>query len=183
MRAPAILRLVTLGATLAMSAPAPAVAQARDTGARAAGGTLVIDKGIRISGDVFTPYTLSPSEYATLPRTSVVVDDHGTRARFEGVRLADLLARSGVQLGDSLRGRHLAISLVIEAHDGNQVVLAIAEADPTFTGRTVILADRREGAPLDEKDGPYRLIVEGDRRMSRSVRQVIGIRVVRVRPY
>ena len=177
MRAPFILRLVALGVALGALAPANAWGQ---TGAS---GALIIDKGIRISGDVPSPHTLSPSELATMPRSAVVIDDHGTRARFEGVPLAHLLVRAGIALGDSLRGRSLATSLVIEARDGYQVVLAIAEVDTSFSGRTVILADRRDGAPLDERDGPYRLIIEGDRRGGRNVRQVSGIRVVRVRPY
>jgi hypothetical protein len=183
MRAPARLSLLALGVALGAIAPDGAAAQTRTIGAPPAGGALVIDEGIRITGDIPVRYTLSPADFATMPRASVVIDDHGTRARFEGVTLAHLLLRSGIALGDSLRGRALATSLVIEARDGYQVVLAIAEVDASFSGRTVILADRRDGAPLAERDGPYRLIVEGDRRGGRNVRQVSGIRVVRARPY
>ncbi|MFN4018953.1 MAG: hypothetical protein ACK4IC_00355 [Erythrobacter sp.] len=41
-----------------------------------------------------------------------------------------------------------------------------------------LLADRCNGAALDEAEGPLRIAVQGDQREARSVRQVANLRVV-----
>ncbi len=41
----------------------------------------------------------------------------------------------------------------------------------------MILADSVDGRPLPAAEGPYRLVVPGDRRPDRSVRQVVAIAV------
>ena len=35
-----------------------------------------------------------------------------------------------------------------------RVVFALAEVDPAFAVRDIILADKRDGKPLDAKEGP-----------------------------
>jgi DMSO/TMAO reductase YedYZ molybdopterin-dependent catalytic subunit len=46
--------------------------------------------------------------------------------------------------------------------------------------RPLILANRMDGRPLPEKDGAFRLVVEGDLRPARSARLVTAIRVVKL---
>jgi hypothetical protein len=48
-------------------------------------------------------------------------------------------------------------------------------------GERVILADLMDGNPLDERTGPFQLVVEGDLRPARAVRMVSAIRLERVR--
>jgi hypothetical protein len=112
------------------------------------------------------------AELASLPRTSVTVDDHGSKATFEGVELRHLLAKVGAPLGDKLRGKELAHYVIAEAADGYRVVFALAELDAGFTDARVILADQRNGKPIAGDEGPLRLIVEKEKRMGRSARQV-----------
>jgi hypothetical protein len=78
-------------------------------------------------------------------------------------------------LADSLRGRPLATYVVAEASDGYRVLFSIAELDSRFTDRVVVLADRKDGQPLSAAEGPYRLIVPGEKRPARWARQVIRI--------
>ena len=53
--------------------------------------------------------------------------------------------------------------------DGYQVVLALAEIDPTFHLGEVLVADTMNGKPLDEHCGPFKLLVTEDKRPARSV--------------
>lgn len=43
---------------------------------------------------------------------------------------------------------------------------------PTLSDRTVLVARAADGRPLGEKDGPWRVVVEGERLPTRWIRQV-----------
>ena len=97
------------------------------------------------------------------------------------VPLSAVLASAGIALGDKLRGPRLEEALLAEASDGYKVVFALAELDPAFATREIILADTREGKPLDAKEGPFRIIAPGDKRPARWIRQVTVLRIVLVK--
>lgn len=61
-------------------------------------------------------------------------------------------------------------------------LLAPADFDANYTDRVALLADRKDGAPLAAKDGPFHLIIPGEKRPARWVRQVVRIDVRRVTP-
>jgi DMSO/TMAO reductase YedYZ molybdopterin-dependent catalytic subunit len=129
----------------------------------------------RVGGDIERPQQWTMDELATLPRHEVRARDRdGKEATFAGVALVDLLRLAGVPLGQELRGQHLATYLLIEAADGYRVVFALPELDPAFTDREVLLADRRDGQPLAAAEGPLRLIVPGEKRHARWIRQVLS---------
>jgi hypothetical protein len=65
---------------------------------------------------------------------------------------------------------------VITGSDGYDAVLALGEIAPMFAGKQVILADIMNGKVLPP--GNDRLIVPGDQRGGRSVRDVIKIAVL-----
>jgi hypothetical protein len=67
---------------------------------------------------------------------------------------------------------------MVKARDGYAAVFALPEFDPGFTNRVTILADQRQGRALDSVEGPFRLIVPGEKRHVRWVRQVIDIEVI-----
>jgi DMSO/TMAO reductase YedYZ molybdopterin-dependent catalytic subunit len=117
-----------------------------------------------------------------LPRRTVAVKERAGTARYEGVLLADVLRRAGVPLGGHLRGPRVAQYVLVEAADGYRAVFALAEVDPGVTDRVVLLADRRQGQPLPEGVGPYRLVVPDDKIHARWVRQVTRITVQRPPP-
>ncbi len=72
-------------------------------------------------------------------------------------------------------------ALLIEAADGYKVVFALAELDPEFASREILLADKRDGKPLDAKQGPFRIVAPGDKRPARWIRQVTAFKVVSVK--
>lgn len=90
------------------------------------------------------------------------------RARFDASR-AELAKR----LGERLRGARLAEYVLIGAADGYRVVFVLPELDPAFADRVVLLADRRNGQPLSTDEAPFMVVVPGEKRHSRWIRQVI----------
>jgi hypothetical protein len=120
----------------------------------------------------------SAEAFAKLPRQTVKASDPaGTPATYEGVSLAEVLKAAGVTMGKDLKGPLLANCLIVQAADGYRVVFSLPEIDPEMTDRVVLLADRKDGKPLDAKEGPYRLVVSHDKRHSRWVRQVTRISI------
>jgi hypothetical protein len=121
--------------------------------------------------------SITMAQIANLPHVTVDVRDHDKPAQFAGVPVAALLSMAGIQMGDALRGPRMTDVLRVEAADGYRVVFALAETDPAFATREIILADKRDGKPLDAKEGPFRIVAPGDKRPARWVRQVVTFRI------
>jgi DMSO/TMAO reductase YedYZ molybdopterin-dependent catalytic subunit len=125
-----------------------------------------------------TDHPITDVELANLPRDTARLVFHGNAPMvYEGVSLSAVLRAAGVR-SDSLRGAALATRLVIEAADGYRIVLALSDLDPSLGGRRVLLANRVDGKSLPADEAPWRLVVVGDPRPSRSARQVVRIRVI-----
>ena len=90
----------------------------------------------------------------------------------------DVLVRGGVDFGKGLRGKQLSTYVTVIGADGYTVVYALADFDPSITNSAIILADKRDGKPLDPNEGPLRIVVPQDKRPARSVRLVKEIDVV-----
>jgi hypothetical protein len=56
-------------------------------------------------------------------------------------------------------------------------LLVLLLCTPAFSDRVILLADRRDGKPLDNREGPLRLIVPGDKRHARWIRGVTTLEV------
>jgi hypothetical protein len=59
-------------------------------------------------------------------------------------------------------------------------VFALPELDPAFTDKQVLLAFLKDGKALDDKEGPYRIVIPDEKRMARWVRQVTTLKIVDV---
>jgi hypothetical protein len=88
---------------------------------------------------------------------------------------------AGIQFGDAMRGPRMTEAVLVEAADGYKVVFALAEFDPAFATREIILADKRDGKALDAKEGPFRIVAPGDKRPARWIRQVTTLRLIPVK--
>ena len=137
---------------------------------------------VRIGGAVPRPLILSQDEIASMPHQAVTASAHDQSGRYDGVPLIELLKRAGTPSGEAIRGPELAKSVVVSGADGYRVVFALAELDPAFTGRLVLLADRWNGNPLPDNALPYQVIVPGEMRPARWVRQVVSIEVRQAPP-
>ena len=92
------------------------------------------------------------------------VHHHGTRQETRALSLY-------------VRGSAIAQYLVVEAADGYHAVYSLTELDPDFADKIVILADKRDGKPLAEKDGPWQVIATNEKKHARWVRQVTALKV------
>jgi hypothetical protein len=124
-------------------------------------------------------HVVTAAELARLPRVDTLVSAHNVQGRYSGVSLIDLLALVHAPMGDSLRGKALAMYVLVEAADGYRVVFALAEFDRGFSDRMALLADQKDGAALPPAEGPYHLIIPGEKRPARWARQVVRIEVRR----
>lgn len=115
--------------------------------------------------------TLSASALAKAPRQTVrTTDRDGQPHTYAGIPLHQLLADAGVKM--DCRGDAIAQVVSVRSQDGFRAVLAIAEVSPELATQVVLLADSRDGQPLATTSGPWQLIVPGDRKPTRWVRQV-----------
>jgi DMSO/TMAO reductase YedYZ molybdopterin-dependent catalytic subunit len=135
---------------------------------------------LTIGGEVAKPVSLMAADLAKLPRqTARVTNQDGKEVTYEGFALVDVLKLAGVEFGTMLKGNSLGLYVVAEAADKFRVVFALPELDPAFTDRVIIIADKQNGAPLDPGQGPLRLVVPGEKRPARWVRQVSSLVVLR----
>jgi hypothetical protein len=123
---------------------------------------------------------LTPAEIEALPRIKITTSASGLSATFEGVLLRAVLEKAGIGFGETLKGKRMASCLLVEAADGYRVVIALPEIDQAFSDKQVVLAFLKDGKRLDDKEGPYRIVIPDEKRMARWVRQVTTLKIVDV---
>jgi DMSO/TMAO reductase YedYZ molybdopterin-dependent catalytic subunit len=134
---------------------------------------------VTITGEVITPLTINLADLGQYKQTVVVRKDRdGKDHTYSGVLLETLLQKAGVTMGKQLRGENLTKYVLADASDGYQVIFALAELDSEFTDRKIILADMVDGKPLLPADGPFRIIVQDEKKPARCIKQVTGLSVV-----
>lgn len=144
------------------------------------GGPLLADDGytIAVDGAGIQPTMIDAKLLAALPRQIVQASDHGKPAEFEGVWLHDVMSHAGAPMGTRLRGSNVAMIVRLLARDGYVAVFALAELEPSFRDKPVLLADRRDGKRLAADEGPLRLVVADEARGGRWIRQIERIELV-----
>lgn len=142
------------------------------------GQTEVKQASVVIDGEVKAKLTLSPADVDKLPKTTIIQKDKAEKEHiYTGVELGLILKNAGVTLAEELRGKNLTKYLLVEASDGYQVLFSLPEVDPAFSSRKIILANRKDGVLLSADEGPFHIIIEGEKRKARNARQVISIKV------
>ena len=121
---------------------------------------------------------LDATTLVKLPAANATLTAHGQSHACTGFWLADLAAAAGLPAGEALRGPALTTLIIAEAADGYRVAFSLAELDPKLGNHPVLVANACDGKALDESDGPLRIVVPGEVRAARSVRQVRALRVV-----
>lgn len=135
---------------------------------------------VRVTGEVEKPLELTAAALAGMKRVSVSALDHGNvRGQFEGVPLHEILKEAGAPVGDRLRGEAMRLVVIVGAEDSYQASFGLAELDPAFTDNVAILADMRDGKPMESPQGPLRVIVPHEKKHGRWVRMVTSITVAR----
>jgi hypothetical protein len=119
----------------------------------------------------------SNSELALLQQRTIRAIDHGTLVTFQGVLLTDVLAEVATPTGEKFHLTAGSYYLVAEGRGGYRAVFAWTELDPSFTDKAVYVVTKRNGKPLSDDDGPFELVVPGEKGNVRWVRQLSALRV------
>ena len=105
---------------------------------------------------------------------------HDDEATWSGVPLIELLKARGAPVGEKLRGRKLASYVLVTAADGYRTVFSLGELDEALGASKAFLADMKDGEEMGAEEGPFRIVVPGESRPARWVRQVRRIELVEV---
>jgi hypothetical protein len=111
------------------------------------------------------------------PEQITTQNKDGKNRVYKGVRLIDILSDAGVPTGKDLRGEYLKKYVLMKGADGYEVVFALAEIDPALSGDTVLVAFTVDGNPLQNEEGPFRIVAANDKRATRWVRGLQSIRI------
>jgi hypothetical protein len=117
---------------------------------------------------------------AELPQQTVKSTDKGVPVEYRGVRLSDVLAQVDLPVGDKFHKTAASYYLVAEASDGYRAVFSWAELDPSIAEKSVYVVFKRDGKDLAEKEGPFELVVPGEKRNARWVRHLEALRILQV---
>lgn len=147
--------------------------------ASTADGAPTASPGITVTGEDGKAATFDAASLSKLPQHTVTAEAHGKKVTCDGVNVGDLLAKVGAPQGEALRGRSLTLFARIAGADGYRVVYSLAELDSGMRDNVPILTARCDGAPLDAKDGPFRIVYPGEKRPARWVRMVTSIDLLR----
>ena len=134
---------------------------------------------LQVTGAVAHPLSWSAAEVAQQPHITVKAKGkNGKTHRYSGIALSTILTAAGAVADNKLHGKELLKTLRVTGADGYEVAFALAELDSSFAPRPIILADSRDGQPLPAEDGPWEIIVPGEKKPGRWVRHVAALRVV-----
>lgn len=128
---------------------------------------------VKVEGEVLKTLSLSISDLAKMPHVQASMKNReGKLQEYSGVPIIEILKQAGVTLGKELKGENLTKYMLVRGSDGYEVIFSLAELDPVFTNRVIILADKKDGKPLEDGVGPFRLVVPEENRPARSVLEV-----------
>jgi DMSO/TMAO reductase YedYZ molybdopterin-dependent catalytic subunit len=134
---------------------------------------------LELTGRDIKAVHVSPELLETLPRIEQTVAFQTSKGveqgQYEGVLLWDLLKSAGAT---ELPGHHAELQriFVVTGRDHYSVAFSLGEISPEFGGRRIMIAERVDGEPLPPGNG-LRLVVPGDKRGARSVRDVVAIEI------
>lgn len=141
-------------------------------------GQSTLQNALRVEGEVLKPLSLAVEDLKALPDAVIKVKNRDKqKQRYRGVPLHEILKLAGVTQGEQLRGESLAKYVLVSAADGYEVLFSLAETDPMFTQKKIVLAYELNGAPLPSGIGPFRMVVPDEDRQARWIREVRSIRI------
>jgi len=121
---------------------------------------------------------MKAADLGKLTRVEVKATGHDeVESVYSGYELRTILAPAGAKFGKDLKGAAVGQFLIVEAADGYRAVYSLTDLDSDFADKVVILADMRDGKPLDAKNGPWQVIATNEKKHARWVRQVTALKV------
>lgn len=131
--------------------------------------------GIGLVESVQHTASIDPAMVEQLPATESSIafqTSHGPeKATYVGATLWSVLQKSASLNADPRQRLHQVV--IVTGSDGYTAALALAEIDPEFEDKPVLLAWQRDGKAMTD----LRLIVPGDKFGGRSVQNVVRIEI------
>jgi DMSO/TMAO reductase YedYZ molybdopterin-dependent catalytic subunit len=146
----------------------------------AGGANVQAEDLLDLRGDLRNPRRIDASELHRMPRVEArITDPHdpGKEIVYSGTPLMEVLKAGGLLPDPGMAGIRevVTMTVLVEATDGYRAAFSLAELDPELTDRVILLADTKDGQPLPLREGPFRIIVPGEKRPARWVRQVKAV--------
>jgi hypothetical protein len=136
---------------------------------------------VTVRGLNATTVKLSAADLDKLPQQKVQLTDQEKPVAYQGVLLSDVLAKVDLPLGEAFHKTGASYYLQVDAADGYKAVFAWAELDASIMDKKIYLVTKRDGKPLPDTEGPFRLVVPGEKRGARGVHQVTALTVESVK--
>jgi hypothetical protein len=135
------------------------------------------ESAIALEGRLKHPQSLDLGALRRLPSEQAQVSfqsERGTTtATYTGARLWAVIAAAG-GIDDDEKGAELRHTIRVTGRDGYFIVLSTGEIAPEFGDKPALIAYARDG---ETAEASPRLVMPGDKRGGRNVRDVIAIRV------
>lgn len=134
---------------------------------------------IAVTGGSVSAGPLTLAELARFPAVEQEVRFQTSKGeqtgRYKGVLLWPVLE---ARFGEAMKGHNavLAHTFVVEGSDGYRIAFSFGEIAPDFGKAPIMIATEADGKPLVPGEG-FRLVVPGDKRGARYVRDVVKIEV------
>jgi hypothetical protein len=140
-----------------------------------AGSAVAAEPAVDVNGHAEHTLHLTVADLKALPQVSADVSfetGHGQQsAHYTGALLWDVIEKAGITDEPGTKAKHhLQHAVLVTGRDGYAVAVAIGEIDPDFENKTILLVD-------DGAEKGLRLIVPGDKKGGRAVRDVVRIEI------
>ncbi len=130
---------------------------------------------VEVTGIGQHPITLTQGDLARLPAIEMDVTYETSKGsvhgRYSGVLLWDVFVAQRA-FDDGEHSAELVRTFVVRGRDGYRIAFSVGEIHPDFGNTPLMLADKVDGKQIESG---YRLIVPGDKRGARNVRDVVEI--------
>jgi hypothetical protein len=133
------------------------------------------EPGVDVGGHAEHTLHLGAADLKALPQASADFSfetGHGQQSdHYTGALLWDVVQKAGITDEPGAKAKHhLQHAVIVTGRDGYAVAVAIGEIDPDFENKTILLVD-------DGAEKGIRLIVPGDKKGGRAVRDVVKIEI------
>lgn len=133
---------------------------------------------IELTGKVIQAGSLSLEDISKFPLIEQDVQFQTSKGEekghYKGALLWAILEAKGIKTAG--HNEQLRRTFVVEGSDGYQIAFSVGEIDPDFGNLPITIAVERDGQPLVPGEG-FRLIVPGDKRGARFVKDIVKIDV------